>query len=149
MGRLFCVLTVNAGLETLMAEIWMGEEFRFMSETLADAVLPIATDPKLRVLGEISIPSLDAPAIAPPPHPEKARLMQGKSRKRGQKRRLLACLAIKRERVRRLFRRAVHCPDKFEQTAGSGPNRGHNNTYISYASTKHSGQLRFCKDENY
>ncbi len=59
---------------TLRFEIWIAEELRFTTETVALAVLPTFTEPKLTLVGETSMAPVMAPAATEvPPQPESAR----------------------------------------------------------------------------
>jgi hypothetical protein len=89
----------------------MDEEFRLTSETLADADLPTATDPKLRLLGEIWSPPEAATLTEDPPQPEKARLSEGNNSSRAHRRVLRAGFATKPRPSRLPFSRERPCAE--------------------------------------
>lgn len=119
---------------TLKAEIWTEDELRLTMEILAEAVFPTLTEPKLRLLGEITSAPAVVPIVADPPHPERANgnAEQVKSSRNANDRSSL----MARDRLSRgKLSLTVHLwPTKILR-----PNRRQNNACISYASTNIQG----------
>lgn len=128
---------------TVRAEIWTGEELRLTSETVAVAVLPTFTDPKLTVLGEIPNAPDMVPVVAAvdPAQPARSNGIVDSAKAATSRQPLLDRVRERLDAARRIDRDcsvAEHTP----RAKDSEPNGGQNNSYISHASKKYSGQLR-------
>lgn len=107
MGRLLTPLDVNDCPVARICVICTADESEFTSETVALAVCPIGTEPKVTVPGEackapvLAAPELADPELAalatnlPPPQPDKINVRQHEIRKRrnaGQRQNCTTCL---------------------------------------------------------
>ena len=138
-GRPPWTLTENAVPVTLRLEIVTAEELRFTRETVAVAVLPTATEPKLTVEGDTwRIPTAD-PSVADPPQPERRSGSQIKSERKTGTRQPTRRETLQRLRARPMARREHSTTEVATQLARPEPHGGQTNSYITNASTSIQG----------